>query len=51
MLVVVLDVQVDGGCDLLGIAQARGLTGLLAGLGEDGEEDCGQNSYDRNHHE
>ena len=46
-LVVVLDVHLEGNPDLLDVAQAGGLPGLLTRAGEDGEQDGRQDRDDR----
>src|SRR5262249_50726173 len=50
-LIIILLVHNDGGPDLLGIAEAGGLAGLLARLGKDGEADRGQDGNDRDQDE
>ncbi len=48
--VIVLGVAQNGGCDLTLVRKTGGLAGLGSCLGEDREEDRGQNSDDRDDH-
>lgn len=50
-VVVVAEIDVDGGAELLEVADRGRFLGGGFGSGEDGEEDCGQDGDDRNHDE
>ena len=50
-VIVVAYVELNGCCDLLGIAEALGALGSFFSLGEDREQDCCKNGDDSNHDE
>jgi hypothetical protein len=50
-LIVILEVEVEAGADLLQVAQAGALAGLVARLGENREEDGCQDGDNSDHHE